>query len=604
MTIITHLSCIYTLHSFIHSQWHPLQNPEFPPWFQTFQFLSSLVSFLHQNTVLPSLSVLPLFVVTVVSTPTLPINLPNSQSTHINISISLSLSLYNHTFHSITISDPNSIFISQFTMSFPATTRIRALPDFSNSVKLKYVKLGYHYLITHIWTLFLIPLMSFIIIEASQLKTVDINIHLHYTLIIFSIIFVVGLTFYIFTRPSPVYLVDYSCYKPPHHLRVQFNQFMEHSKLTGDFDEESLEFQRKILERSGLGEETYVPEAMHFIPPKPTMAFAREEAEQVMFGALDTLFSSTNVKLSDIGILVVNCSLFNPTPSLSAMIVNKYKLRGNIRSFNLGGMGCSAGVIAVDLAKDMLQVHKNTYAVVVSTENITQNWYFGNKKAMLIPNCLFRVGGAAVLLSNKGSDRFRAKYKLVHVVRTHKGADDKAFRCVYQDQDEAGKTGVSLSKDLMAIAGDALKTNITTLGPLVLPISEQLLFFVTLVGKKFFSAKVKPYIPDFKLAFDHFCIHSGGRAVIDELEKNLQLLPLHVEASRMTLHRFGNTSSSSIWYELAYTEAKGRMRKGHRIWQIAFGSGFKCNSAVWEAMRHVKPSNKNPWEDCIDRYPV
>ena len=53
------------------------------------------------------------------------------------------------------------------------------------------------------------------------------------------------------------------------------------------------------------------------------------------------------------------------------MIVNKYKLRGNIRSFNLGGMGCSVGVIAVDLAKDLLQVHRNTYVVVVSTENIT-----------------------------------------------------------------------------------------------------------------------------------------------------------------------------------------------------------------------------------------
>lgn len=334
------------------------------------------------------------------------------------------------------------------------------------------------------------------------------------------------------------------------------------------------------------------------------MAAAREEAEQVMYGALDNLFGNTNVKPKDIGILVVNCSLFNPTPSLSAMIVNKYKLRGNIRSFNLGGMGCSAGVIAVDLAKDLLQIHRNTYAVVVSTENITQNWYFGNKKSMLIPNCLFRVGGSAVLLSNKSVDKRRAKYRLVHLVRTHRGADDKAFRCVYQEQDDKGKTGVSLSKDLMAIAGGALKTNITTLGPIVLPISEQLLFFSSLVVQKLLNGDVKPYIPDFKLAFDHFCIHAGGRAVIDELEKNLQLLPVHVEASRMTLHRFGNTSSSSIWYELAYTEAKGRMRKGNRVWQIAFGSGFKCNSAVWEALRNVKPSRNGPWEDSIDKYPV
>ncbi|GFP86997.1 3-ketoacyl-coa synthase 4 [Phtheirospermum japonicum] len=138
----------------------------------------------------------------------------------------------------------------------------------------------------------------------------------------------------------------------------------------------------------------------------------------------------------------------------------------------------------------------------------------------------------------------------------------------------------------------------------MLPISKQLLFFATLVIKKLVKKKVKPYIPDFKLAFDHFCIHAGGRAVIEELEKNLQRLPSHVEASKMTLHRFGNTSSSSIWYELAYIEAKGRMRRGHRVWQIAFGSGFKCNSAVWEALRGVKSAENGPWADCINRYPV
>ena len=115
-----------------------------------------------------------------------------------------------------------------------------------------------------------------------------------------------------------------------------------------------------------------------------------------MFGALENLFVNTNLNPKEIGILVVNCSLFNPTPSLSSMIVNKYNLRSNIMSFNLGGMGCSAGVIAIDLARDLLRVQKdNTYAVVVSTENITQNWYFGNKKSMLIPNCLFRVVGSA-----------------------------------------------------------------------------------------------------------------------------------------------------------------------------------------------------------------
>ena len=55
------------------------------------------------------------------------------------------------------------------------------------------------------------------------------------------------------------------------------------------------------------------------------------------------------------------------------------------------------------------QVYPNSTALVVSTENITQNWYFGNDRSMLIPNCLFRVGGAAIVLSNSRSARRRAK---------------------------------------------------------------------------------------------------------------------------------------------------------------------------------------------------
>jgi 3-ketoacyl-CoA synthase len=138
----------------------------------------------------------------------------------------------------------------------------------------------------------------------------------------------------------------------------------------------------------------------------------------------------------------------------------------------------------------------------------------------------------------------------------------------------------------MGEAGRALKQNITTLGPLVLPFSEQFLFFANLVLRKLFKVKVKPYIPDFKLAFDHFCIHTGGRAVIEEIEKQLSLPEHLVAPSKSTLYRYGNTSSSSIWYILAMIESTQGVQYGQRVWQIGFGSGFKCNSAVWRALRH------------------
>ncbi|CAM6129320.1 unnamed protein product [Calypogeia fissa] len=494
----------------------------------------------------------------------------------------------------------------------PATAiKIRQrLPDFLQSVNLKYVKLGYHYVITHAMYLLMIPLLMAVAAEISRLGLDDIGQlweHLQFNLVsvlLCSGALVFGGTLYFMSCPRPVYLVDFACYKPGEERKCAFTYFTSLSKKIGVFNQKSLDFQRKILERSGLGPDTYLPHAVMCYPPVPNMANARAEAEAVMFGALDELFEKTGVKPKEIGVLVVNCSLFNPTPSLSAMIVNHYKMRGNIKSLNLGGMGCSAGIISIDLAKDLLQVHGSTYAVVVSMENITLNWYLGNDRSKMLSNCIFRMGGAAILLSNKRKERRRAKYELVHTVRTHKGADPKCFSCVVQEEDEDGKIGVTLSRDLMGVAGDALKANITTLGPLVLPVSEQLLFFATLVGRKWLNMKIKPYIPDFKLAFEHFCIHAGGRAVLDELEKNLNLSPWHMEPSRMTLHRFGNTSSSSLWYELAYTEAKGRVNRGDRLWQIAFGSGFKCNSAVWRALRTVKSPKRSPWAEDIHMYPV
>ena len=179
------------------------------------------------------------------------------------------------------------------------------------------------------------------------------------------------------------------------------------------------------------------------------------------------------LQATDIDALVVNCTAFNPTPSLSAAVVNKFRMRRDVRSFSLHGMGCAASVIAIDLARDILNSHRNTRVLVVGTENILWNLYFGNQRSMLITNCIFRTGervleevwglirgggrqvpatpsfllcsprpdpqrpstslglpsgGVAFLLSNVPSDARKAKYVLNHVVRTHLGASDEAYK--------------------------------------------------------------------------------------------------------------------------------------------------------------------------------
>ncbi|XP_044983900.1 3-ketoacyl-CoA synthase 6-like [Hordeum vulgare subsp. vulgare] len=410
-------------------------------------------------------------------------------------------------------------------------------------------------------------------------------------------------TIYLMLRPRAVYLVDYAGFRTPSNCRVPFATFLEHARQLPEFNERSIRFMTRLLERSGLGNETCLPPTHHYMGTHKycTVDAARAEFELVAFSAVDDLLVKTGIAPDAIDILIVNCSLFCPTPSLVDMIINRYKLRSDIRGMHLAGMGCSAGMISVELARNLLQVApQGAHALVVSTETVTPNYYFGTERAMLLPNCLFRIGGAAALLSTSPA---KARFRLNHVVRTLTGADDSSYRCVFQEEDGDGHRGINLSKDLMNIAGNALNANITAMGPLVLPAMEQLMFAFSFVARKVISRRVKPYIPDFRTAFEHFCIHAGGRAVIDELQKGLSLSDEQVEASRMALHRFGNTSSSSLWYELAYIEAKGRMRRGDRVWTIGFGSGFKCNSAAWECIQPARNAH-GPWATSIHTYPV
>uniref|UniRef100_A0A7S1XFZ8 3-ketoacyl-CoA synthase n=1 Tax=Compsopogon caeruleus TaxID=31354 RepID=A0A7S1XFZ8_9RHOD len=404
---------------------------------------------------------------------------------------------------------------------------------------------------------------------------------------------------YHFRRPIPVLLVDFVVHRTPEHLKMSHEFNIEACRKTGLQTEEAIEFQKKILAKSGIGQETCGAEAFFRAEEIAqaggnlgvilNMHNARIEAETVIFTILDELFKRNNIQPKEIDILIVNCSLFNPTPSLSAMIVNKYKMRSNILTYNLSGMGCSAGLISVDLAKDLLQVHRNKSCVIVSTENITQNWYLGLEKSMLVQNALFRVGGAAILLSNRVKDRRKAQCELVTVVRTHVGADDLAYDSVFQMEDKRGFRGVKLSKNIMDIAGSALKKNVTTLATLVFPFDVHIKFGIYLFKKKILRiSDLPPFVPDFHRAFDHFCIHTGGRAVLDVFEKALMLSEVDLAPSRNTLYNYGNVSSASVWYEMDYVFRSGRLRKGNKIWQIAFGSGFKCNSAVWRSLRTQK----------------
>lgn len=57
-----------------------------------------------------------------------------------------------------------------------------------------------------------------------------------------------------------------------------------------------------------------------------------------------------------VDIVAVSCSCFAPTPSMAAMLVNRFRFQESVLTYNLSGMGCSSSVICVDMVKHLLTV--------------------------------------------------------------------------------------------------------------------------------------------------------------------------------------------------------------------------------------------------------
>ncbi|KAI8470967.1 MAG: FAE1/Type III polyketide synthase-like protein-domain-containing protein [Monoraphidium minutum] len=348
--------------------------------------------------------------------------------------------------------------------------------------------------------------------------------------------------------------------------------------------EENTQFQLKVVRKSGLDVDgTYLPPAIHpsiAEEPKTDMKTAMLEAEMVMCGAVGDLLEKTGIKPEQIDILISNCSIFCPTPSLASMLINKFKLRRDIEAYHLGGMGCSIGVVAVGLVRDMLKAHPNSIALFVPAEITTYCFYPGRHKDFLVANAIFRMGGAAMLMTNKPSLYSRCKYELQYAERVHTGQDDTSYKCISWGPDEDGVNGVFLGKDVPQEAGKMLQAIMTW--------GQYAEAAYWMFGKRVLGYDWGRYAPDYTKCMDHFALHAGGYAVLKGIQKGMNLPMEMMLPSFASLRDMGNTSSSTTWYSMAYMERFGMVKQGQRVMQVGAGGGMKGGVNVWRALRDTQ----------------
>jgi alkylresorcinol/alkylpyrone synthase len=81
---------------------------------------------------------------------------------------------------------------------------------------------------------------------------------------------------------------------------------------------------------------------------------------------------------------------------------------------------------------------------------------------------------------------------------------------------------------------------------------------------------------------DYWVIHAGGKAVLDAVQRALELPADGLAASRAVMRRCGNMSSPTVLFVLDELHRTKRPRAGDRAVLSSFGAGFAAHAALLE----------------------
>ena len=99
-----------------------------------------------------------------------------------------------------------------------------------------------------------------------------------------------------------------------------------------------------LCHSTGLGDDTAVcPAIQSGDASQLGIEAARFEFGATCFPTISALLEKAGVSPRQVDYVITNSSLFNPTPSLSASIINHFKMGKNTFGYRFGGMGCYAG---------------------------------------------------------------------------------------------------------------------------------------------------------------------------------------------------------------------------------------------------------------------
>jgi polyketide synthase Type III len=273
------------------------------------------------------------------------------------------------------------------------------------------------------------------------------------------------------------------------------------------------------------------------------------EGVEIGTGALRQCVTDCEAVLADIGFLCCVTSTGFLTPGFSALLIKELGLGNDTVRLDVVGMGCNAGLTALNAVGAWATAHPGQLAVMVCIEACSAAYVFDGTMRTAVVNSLFGDGAAAVAVvaGGEGSpgpviERFTSR--LI----------PEAITAMRYDWDDAqSKFSFYLDPDIPYVIGANVEPAVTKL----------------LRGTGLRRSDIS-----------HWIIHSGGKKVIDSILINLGLSRYDVRHTTSVLRDFGNLSSGSFLFSYQRLLAEGSVRHGDYGVLMTMGPGSTIETAL------------------------
>ncbi len=252
--------------------------------------------------------------------------------------------------------------------------------------------------------------------------------------------------------------------------------------------------------------------------------------------------ASAGLEADGIDYLVATTCTGYVCPGLSARLGEQLGLRDDLQRADLVGMGCAGAMPSLQRAHDFVRAYPERRALIVTVEISSACWYVDDTLETVVGNTICADGAAAVVVGSRGPGPRLERFSTLL---------EPAFLDSVGLEFKSGRQRIVLSKDLRSAAG-----------PLVRRAVDRLLAAEGIERDE----------------VDRWVVHSGGKRVLDGIDRALGFENGELANSRAVLRHYGNMSSPTLLFVLE--RASRESRAGDLGVLVALGPGLAAETGI------------------------